>query len=442
MQVKRFLAADMRRALEMVRQELGPDAIILSSHRTRDGVEILTAPSAAMAPEAVSPAPTVAEVSEPAPLSPGQQRAAAIEQARERRLGERQLEDSANEFLRSNQRVNAGIPRRDDSHSQRPAVAGSAADRYGLADSPAARGTSSGSELSQLQAEMADMRLLLEEQLTQMLGAQGAPGTPVMASVARRLERMGLPKDVSSRLLQQGKRQNNLSHSWSDALAHLSHALPVDTSDSVGRGGIFALVGPTGVGKTTTIGKLAARYVLEHGPRDVALVTTDTHRIGAQDQLRSLARILKVPVRVVDEANPLDSVLYSLRRCALVLIDTAGFNHGDPRLAEQMATLGRQPRIQQLLVLSCNSQSQMLRASLHAYGGKALKGCIFTKLDETASLGEALGLAMQSELPIVYTTDGQDIPRDIDVARAHKLVAKAAALLKRTSTAHEARSGA
>lgn len=438
MQVKRFLAADMRRALEMVRQELGPDAIILSSSRTKDGVEILTTQANAQLASEPAQNPTEAFLAADrvSVTTPGQQRVAAIEEARERLEAERRIEASADEFLRGNQRVNAAIPRqapeRRAAAEQRPPVAGSAAERYGLSASASAEtlAAKKTGDLGELQSQMAEMRLLLEEQLSQMLGAQGKPGSPVLASVGRRLERMGVPKDLSAQLLSGCKRRSNLSHSWSDALAGLSHQLPVDGSDPVSRGGIFALVGPTGVGKTTTIGKLAARYVLEHGARDLALVTTDTQRIGGQEQLRSLGRILGVTVRVVDEANSLDAVLYSLRRCALVLIDTAGFSHGDPRLVSQMKVLAEQRQVQKLLVLSSNSQPQMLRASVHAYGGDSLQGCIFTKLDESASLGEALGVAMQTRLPIVYTTDGQDIPKDIDLARAHALVAKAAALLK------------
>lgn len=454
MQVKRFLAADMRRALEMVRQELGPDAIILSSTRTKEGVEILTTKQTLppLQAETVQPEITPPDIAQPelpetasASATPGQQRVEAIEQARQRQLTSRAVEESADEFLRANQRVNAGIPRRAATERSMASMApkpGSAAERYGLRDLPEPAPTSSRSasssaarELSQLQTEMAEMRLLLEEQLSQMLDVRGTPGTPVLASVSRRLTRLGLPKEVTTNVLQGCRRPQSLSHSWSDALATLSQQLPVDASDRVSKGGVFALVGPTGAGKTTTIGKLAARYVMEHGPRDVALVTMDSHRIGAQDQLRALARILRVPVRVVDESHSLESVLFSLRRCKLVLVDTAGFNHGDPLLAQQMRALAQQPQVTPLLVLSCNSHPQVLRASLHAYGGGAVQGCIFTKLDESASLGEALGLAMQSGLPIVYTTDGQDIPRDIDVARAPTLVAKAAALLKNTPSA-------
>ncbi|MDF3013266.1 MAG: flagellar biosynthesis protein FlhF, partial [Cellvibrio sp.] len=250
------------------------------------------------------------------------------------------------------------------------------------------------------------------------------------ASVARRLERLNLPKDVVGKVIKGCTKTKTLSDAWPDALANLAHQLPVNGRDIVDQGGVFALVGPTGVGKTTTIGKLAARYVLQHGADKVALITTDTYRIAAHDQLRSLARILRVPVRVVDETNPLDTVLRSLRHCSLVLIDTAGFRHGDPHLKAQLQALADQQQVKTYLVMSCNSQAQMLKASIHAYGAARLQGCILTKLDETASIGEALGVVMQNRLPIAYTTDGQDIPKNLEVARAHHLVAKAVALLK------------
>jgi flagellar biosynthesis protein FlhF len=251
-----------------------------------------------------------------------------------------------------------------------------------------------------------------------------------LASVSRRLERLGLPQDVVSQVVESCKKTSSLTEAWRDALANLAHQLPINSRDIVNQGGVFAFVGPTGVGKTTTIGKLAARYVLEHGADKVALITTDTYRIAAHDQLRSLARILRVPVRVVDESNSLEGVLRSLAHCTLVLIDTAGFRQGDPFLKAQLDALAAEPKIKTFLVMSCNSQAQMLKASVHAYGAARLQGCILTKLDETASMGEALGVALHNRLAIAYTTDGQDIPKNLEVARAHQLVSKAVALLK------------
>ena len=499
MQVKRFVAADMRRALELVRQELGPDAIILSSNRIPEGVELLTtmgsdyelkqlqsrpfaestfAPSEPLlsdgdiAPRSLSnqqsrknqPVLSVAadhwSASHPNAGKSGAQLADDIEKARLRMIAARKAEESAKEFLVGrNTVVNAGIPRNTTMPIAKPMKGMSAAEKYPLVDEapvPAAalskesisfretllkEASTANSEmrddrnqaaqLDDLQAEIADMRFLLEQQLDRLLGQQSAPiNSPVLASVARRLERLNLPQDIVSKVIGNCSKTRSLADAWPDALANLAHQLPINGGDVVDKGGVFAFVGPTGVGKTTTIGKLAARYVLQHGADKVALITTDTYRIAAHDQLRSLARILRVPVRVVDEANPLDNVLCSLRDCSLVLIDTAGFRHGDPHLKAQLKALADQQVVKTYLVMSCNSQAQMLKASVHAYGAARLQGCILTKLDETASIGEALGVATQNRLPIAYTTDGQDIPKNLEVARAHQLVSKAVALLK------------
>jgi len=451
MQVKRFVAADMRRALEMVRQELGSDAIILSSSRTKEGVELLTTQAKPEMPdlppersvdaerETTGGEPPVGGLKSRS-LSPGEARAQAIEQARQRQLAQKELDESAREYLRPNQTVNAGIPlRRPDTRAGRirsksgPESASirrtqTAAERYPLDDPSESRGQP---KLHELQEELAEMRLLLEDQLAQVLGARESTRPPVLASIGRRLERMGFSGELVETLVSRVNSQKGLSGAWSGALAGLAQQLPVDTSDPVARGGVYALVGPTGAGKTTSIGKLAARFVLQQGsPRDLALVTLDTHRIGGHDQLRSMARILGAEFKVVESADSLDRVLYSLRRHRLVLIDTAGFRPGDERLGVQLRALEQQPGVRNLLVLPGNSQERVLKAAVHAYGTAGLSGCLVTKLDESTSLGEVLGVAIQSDLSIVYTTDGQDIPKDMAVARAHQLVARGAALVK------------
>jgi len=453
MQVKRFVAADMRRALEMVRQELGSDAIILSSSRTKEGVELLTTHARPEMPDlpperSNEPEPSSADWAVDSPsMSAGEARAQAIEQARRRQLAQKELDDSAREYLKPNQTVNAGIPlRQPGTHTQQAASnAGlesasrrrpqTAAERYPLADLSESPSQLHSHErqprLHELQEELAEMRLLLEGQLAQVRGGRGPARPPVLATIGRRLERMGLSGSLVDHLVSHLDTRKGLSEAWSGALAGLTQQLPVDASDPVAKGGVYALLGPTGAGKTTSIGKLAARFVLQQGsPRNLALVTLDTHRIGGHDQLRSMARILGADFKVVESANSLDGVLYSLRRHRLVLIDTAGFRPGDERLAAQLRTLEQQPGVHNLLVLPGNSQERVLKASVHAYGAAGLSGCLVTKLDESTSLGEVLGVAIQGRLPIVYTTDGQDIPKDMAVARAHQLVAKSAALVK------------
>ncbi|WP_111640549.1 flagellar biosynthesis protein FlhF [Marinimicrobium alkaliphilum] len=425
MQVKRFVAADMRRALELVRQELGSDAIILSSKRTPEGVELVTTLAAdtdhdPLGIGARAPVPEAEPRAGSGTGLPGgktgRQIADDIEQASQRLAATRAAEASAREHL-----LGQGPGRAEPA---RRAPVDPTPVRY--AAEPA---NQNNAQLNELQAELADMRLLLEQQLHHLAGDRKLTGSPVLDSVGRRLERVGLPTEAIAAVLGGCKPSRTLASAWPEALAQWSRELPVAGRDVTANGGVFAFVGATGAGKTTTIGKLAARYVLEHGADKVALVTMDNYRIAGHDQLRSMARILKVPVRVVDEHNSLAGVLHSLRRCELVLIDTAGFRHGDPKLKAQLSELAEQTQVRSYLVMASNSQAQMLKAAIHAYASASLRGCILTKLDETASLGEALGVVMHSDLPIAYTTDGQDIPQDIEVARAHTLVARAAALL-------------
>lgn len=436
MQVKRFVAKDMRRALEMVRQALGEEAIIHSSRRVKEGVELIT--SVAPTQSALTdptPAPQGSPQSPPSqhenlPASDtatktGRDIAAEIELATRRLEAKRLAEASADEFLQDNQVVNAGIKRQ--AVQSEVSAPQSAAERYGLVAQPTlAEPATAGDELEALHEEIAQMRLMLEQQLGRLGAAPTGPGNRQTNALAQRLQKLGWSEKTAQALLQQPLKQRVLAKAWPELMARLAHAIPVCKRDITAQGGVFALVGPTGAGKTTTLAKLAARYVMAHGADKVALVTTDTQRLGGQEQLRSIARILQVPLRTVDDNNSLSAVLRSLRKCPLVLIDTAGMRAGDPALNQKMLELANMSRVQSLLVLPANSQPQVLKAALHSYQKADLSGCILSKLDDSASLGEAIDCALQARLPIAYTTDGQDVPDDIAVARGHALVSKAA----------------
>lgn len=504
MTVKRFVAPDMRRALDLVRQEMGPDAIILSSQRTREGVEIITSTdldvvarggeerksfgrrfdeeldqplasdAAWQAHDGVVEAVRKYVTPATANANDGKRReqlAREIEAARERMMAAKRgeparaaqpvippvtdtvrWEDSAAAKVsaragardegRSRQAETRGAGRSADSRSDsrptddRPVdrqMAGLQEQVKRMAQEQTQRpGHDDDKRLAALQSEIADMRMLLEQQMWRMReqsnAAVAAPASPVQDALLTHLGALGLPVALSKKLALAAKPEKRLNAAWRDALAQLTKQVVTDASDRIQQGGVFAFVGPTGVGKTTTIAKLAARYVLEHGLGKVALVTTDTYRVGAHDQLRSLGRILNVPVRVVDQERGLSTVLASLKNYPLVLIDTAGFRQGDPLLKEQEALLDSCPGVERVLVLACNSQLQTLKASAHAYSG--VRGCVLTKLDEAGSLGEALGVVIQQKLPVLYSTDGQAIPNDLAVASGANLVAKAVGMMK------------
>jgi flagellar biosynthesis protein FlhF len=477
MQGKRFVAPNMRLALKMVREELGPDAVILSNKQVPEGVELLTAvdvssspmfggidhsegssqskpavqsihlndnpfvqnePSEVVPPKNVeTPKPSLLEQEVERMRSEARQKAHNLAAA----LAEKYKEQKGNveENLTVNQKDTAEINARLSDTGDLPVKPPSQAVSPITEElSPRAAETVSAdviknTELEQMRNEMQSMRDLLEQQLSSMAWGQYSSSHPEKASQWRRLKRMGIGAQLANSLIDSANLSTESTESWQAVMASLSRRLPVITDDIIAGGGIFAFVGPTGAGKTTTIGKLAAHYVLKNGAADVALVTLDTLRIAAQEQLRTVARILNVPVKIVDKNNPLDRVLYSLRRKSLVLIDTAGLNPSDAKLNQQLNAineLGDQAK--SLLVIPTTSQEQVIKAAFHTYKTDNLAACVLTKLDETMSLGESIGLAIEKKLPVAYSTNGQNIPDDIAVADKVALVKSAIRMAKNT----------
>jgi len=208
----------------------------------------------------------------------------------------------------------------------------------------------------------------------------------------------------------------------------LAQNLQCATQDEiVAGGGIYALVGPTGVGKTTTAAKIAARAVVRHGAEHVALLTTDTFRIGAHEQLRIYGRILGVPVHAVRDAEDLRAILADLRAKRVVLIDTVGMSQRDRRVAEQQALLaGAGARVSRLLLLAASASADALDESVQSYGGReALAGAILTKTDEAVSLGGALDVLLRRRLRLHYVADGQRVPEDLRAPAPAQLAARA-----------------
>ncbi|MFT3931517.1 MAG: flagellar biosynthesis protein FlhF [Spongiibacteraceae bacterium] len=378
--MKSFVATDMRSALRLVREEFGDDAVILSNRRVPQGIEIVAA----------------ADMPPPPPPMP------------EERVESRANE---NEFVNVETRASEADRRRNGGENA----------------------------WYQMQQELRSMRDLIEQQYTNFTWQQYRAQKPAQAAMWRRLQRLGLDADVVRELLDDSTKGvassaptgKNANDAWQALMMKLSARIPVCESDLIEQGGIFAFVGPTGAGKTTTIGKLAARYVLDHGNSDIALITTDSYRIGAHEQLRTLARILNVPCKIVSGQRDLASVLYEVRHCKVVLIDSAGLNARAPELRQQLAALDALgERVQVVQVLAANSQQQVLSNALRAYRTKNLSACILTKLDEACSLGECISLLIANQLPLAYVADGQAIPGDLAIGNGKALVSRAIALAK------------
>jgi flagellar biosynthesis protein FlhF len=195
----------------------------------------------------------------------------------------------------------------------------------------------------------------------------------------------------------------------------------VDTEDDlVAQGGVYALVGPTGVGKTTTTAKLAARCALRFGAQRIALITTDGYRVAAREQLRSFGRILGVDVHWIQDQEALHAVLADLRDKHLVLIDTVGASQRDRKVADQLEMLSGR-LVRRVLLLNAAAQREALEEVVEVYAPSRLAGCIVTKVDEAVRCGGVADVLLQSRLPVHYVTHGQRVPEDIVPAQAEHL---------------------
>ncbi|MBG6611274.1 flagellar biosynthesis protein FlhF [Pseudomonas aeruginosa] len=401
MQVKRFFAADMRQAMKLVRDELGPDAAILGNRRVAGGIE-LTAALDYQAP----PAP-----SKPNPALEGELRKTQA------RIAEARAELTARPA--ENQRKDRQL-----FAEEKPA-------RPSLAESMAAQAKpqAGGQTLEAMRFELNGLRELIEVQLGSIAWGQLQHQRPQQANLWRRLQRMGLPAELSKPLLERVAAVGDTRQAWRMLLAHLSRAVQTPEQDPLDAGGVLALVGPAGAGKTTTLAKMAARYVLKYGAQSLALVSMDSYRIGAQEQIKTLGRILNVPVTLVDPGQSLIQALAPLARKRMVLIDTAGLPASDPALRMQLEALASPSlNVKNYLVMATTSQSQVLKSAYQTYRHCGLAGCILTKLDEAGSLGESMALAIAQRLPVAYLADGPRIPDDLQVARSHQLVSRAVSL--------------
>ena len=418
MQVKRFFAADMRQAMKLVRDELGADAAIIGNRRVAGGVELTAALDYPM------PAP--------APSKPNPALEAELRKT-QARIAEAQAEltTRAQADAGKDRQLFAGQPL-TAIESELPEAALAAAMSRPRPVEPVSAPRSAAVDQSALDAmrfELSGLRELIEVQLGSIAWGQMQSRRPQQASLWRRLQRMGLPAELARALLDKVAKVNEPRQAWRMLLAHLAHAIRTPQIEPMEEGGVIALVGPAGMGKTTTLAKLAARYVLKYGAQSVALVSMDSFRIGAQEQIKTLGRILNVPVTLVDPGQSLTQALAPLVRKRVVLIDTAGLPANDPALAMQLEALAsRAINAKNYLVMAATSQSQVLKAAYHSYKRCGLVGCVITKADEAASLGEVLGLAIGQHLPVAYLADGPRIPDDLQVPRSHQLVSRAVSL--------------
>lgn len=467
MKIKRFVAKDMRTALTEVKEFLGPDAIILSNKKVAEGVEIVAAidpesQSAKTDKPAVAQAPTATNLRQPPRSEPRFSATAdeyepmsdtAAEQAAAPADSLREL--LARQMIKQQGREPATAQsQRQPAAASQPVAKAAAFERQSSGTNPAVAASqwqeltkqqqqqsqAMASQFEAMRNEMLSMRQLLQHQVSGLMWQDLARREPVRALVIEHLQQLGLSEQVADQLACFMPEDINASEAWDTAMELLSGQLSTTNDDILRRGGIIALVGPTGVGKTTTVAKLAAGFAKRHGADQVALITTDSYRIGAFEQLATFGRIIGCPVKQAKDSDELAMLLNQLAQRKLILIDTAGMSQRDVRLAEKLASLVHNSRvkIKSYLVLSATAQARVMQETVTQFKRISLAGCIFTKLDECLSLGEVINVAIQNALPVSYLTNGQRVPEDIVVADAADLVQRAEILrLTHSSAGHQ-----
>jgi len=400
MNVKKFTAATSRDALRKVREALGPDAVILSNRPVDGIVEILAlanddvASMASPSPESGmdAPRPSLQHL-EPVPVA-----APAAQSYANRRAPQ---PEPAFDMAAMTSMMSAVIAQAKDS---------------------------AASDMSGMMSEIRAMRGQMETQLAELSWGATQQREPQKAAALRDLLAAGFSITLARYLVDKmpaGKDPVE-AMKWIKTVLARNLSTMADEDEMLNKGGVFALVGPTGVGKTTTTAKLAARCVMRHGPEKLALITTDAYRIGGHEQLRIYGKILGVMVHSVKDEADLRIALKELRNKHTVLIDTVGVSQRDQMVTQQVAMLSETGAdVKRLLCLNATSTNETLNEVVRAYQGSGLAGCIMTKLDEAASIGNVLDVVIRQKLNLYYISTGQRVPEDLHLADRAMLVDRA-----------------
>ncbi len=288
-------------------------------------------------------------------------------------------------------------------------------------------------EVMAMKRELDTLKGLLNTQIKQPQQMGISHIHPAHTGIYARLHELGIGSDISHEILSQMPLSSDVNEGWRKALAILAHKVKVSESDIIETGGVVVLVGPTGVGKTTSIAKLAARYALKHGRDQVVLVSMDNYRVASQDQILTYGKMLGTPVYMPSDVESFKTTISDLYDKPLILIDTPGIGQRDKRMKEQFDLLKSVPfKMKTFLVLSSNTQNQALNQIASAYSDLDISGSIITKIDEAASLGGLLSTLIKWQIPIGYISEGQKVPDDLAKARPYSLVSKAVTMMQQT----------
>ena len=427
MNVKKFTAATAREALRKLREAMGADSVIISNRTVNGQVEILALAEDDMvklsAPDAI-PSGMNAEKERQFPSSGRSVHAAkaASRPQSAQSAGQESLPKPVRRMSSSSHVQYQAQPGQTQSYSPEVSQA------IGI---PAVPG------VAELMSELRSMRGMMETQLAEISWGHTQRKEPHKAQMLRHMLSSGFSASLARYMLVNMPATANAEQglAWLKAVMVRNLSSIGCENDMLERGGVFALVGPTGVGKTTTTAKLAARCVMRHGANKLALITTDGYRIGGYEQLRIYGKILGVMVHTVKDQADLHIALSELRNKHTVLIDTVGMSQRDRLVSEQVSMLSGS-NVKRLLCLNATATAETLSEVVQSYKGSGLAGCIITKLDEAATLGCVLDSVMRQKLMLYYVANGQRVPEDLHVANKQYLVEQAFKLKRDVAAYH------
>lgn len=421
MNIRRFFGKNSRDALSIVRKELGDDAVILSNRAVHGGNEIM-----AFREEDMD-----AYVNNEAPAN-------HVQEFNYAQTESRNEPTTLLSLLNKNNRVQTPevpAPKVEHIVKENRLASDLNTPKVDIEAAPQLEATSTkkhareqsatNQQMAFMLSEMRNMRNVIESQLTAISWGNIQQREPVKSEVLSTLLAAGFSPALSRYLAE--KLPENLDSKKATAWVKYILGRNLNTIENetevLDQGGVFALIGPTGVGKTTTTAKLAARYVMKHGTQNLGLITTDAYRVGGHEQLRIYGKILGVMVHAVKDEADLKIALNELKNKHTILIDTVGVSQRDRMVTEQIAMLSStQTPIKKLLCLNATNTGETLTDVIQAYKGKGLDGCIITKLDEAATIGSALDVIIREKLKLFYTANGQRVPEDIHVANKLDLI--------------------
>ena len=456
MKLKRFVEPDMRKALARIKQELGPDAVIMSNRRLKDGIEIVAgieeAPAQAPAgtlesylkDDVADDEVTIGAKAAPQPkakVDPGKAESFAkslieiLERQKSQKAAKAPAAPARSAPAKAVSAKKRAAPAPISERSELAALIKSSEqereEKRRKAD--LSHGISSYSkeapngDLGALRDDVDSIKKLLRYELAGLMRERGEREQPVRSMLREVLATSGFDPQLAAELVGGISADASVNFAWRELCSIIEKRLQTGSDEVVTDGGVIALIGPAGVGKTTTLAKLAARFVISYGPEKVAMVTADHYRIGAVEQVRTYGRIMGCDAMAVNSLSELPQALVKLRDKSLVLVDTAGVGLNDKRFETQLSELKAQKRLnlKHYLVLPAEAQRRTLEGAYAHFKELGIDGLVLTKTDESANLCDALSLCLKHGLKLCYVTDGQRVPEDIRVPGAAEFTRKA-----------------